>query len=514
MLIGDAERALDDPNEAIISKRWALKYFGKEDARNEIMKFDTVEYKVTPVMENFPANTDFPFDLILSYVTIKSGNEKAGWNSVWSDEHCYFLLREGKDVSEVSNRLPAFAKKFLGDNVNRTEYLVQPLSEIHFDERFGTYTYNTTSRGMLISLQAIALILVLTACINFINLATAEAIKRSKEVGIRKALGSSRLQLIKQFLGETVLITIISVLTSLAVTQFALTYLNPFLELSLSLNFATDTFLWFYLLGVTVLVSVLAGLYPAFVVSGYNPVLALKNLISNKNSSGYSLRRALVVTQFVISQFFIIGTIIVINQMDYYKNKDLGFKKDAMLIVPIPLSETPGEGNNVSKMRTLRDEFLRIPGVAGASLSSAPPSSGHVSNTIFTIEGNDQTFVSQVKQVDGNYVDLYGLDIVAGKNIDDFDTAKGIVVNEKFVHTIGFTNAHEILDKTIELWGKKLPVVGVVKDFHTVSLREPIEATAMMNMIRGYETLSVNVDGNRIQDVINIIKTKWEGAYP
>ena len=514
MLIGDAERALDEPNEAIISKRWALKYFGKEDARNEILKFDTVEYKVTAIMEDFPANTDFPFDLMLSYSTIKSENEKAGWHSVWSDEHCYFLLREGTDIAQISNRLPAFAKKFLGDNVNKTEYLVQPLSEIHFDERFDTYTYNTTSRGTLISFEVVAMILVLTACINFINLATAEAVKRSKEVGIRKALGSSRAQLIKQFLGETTLITIISVLISLALTPLALTYLNPFLELNLALNFSTDTFLWIYLFGITILVSTLAGLYPAFVVSGYNPVLALKNLISNKNSSGYSLRRALVVTQFVISQFFIIGTIVVINQMDYYKNKDLGFNKDAILILPIPISETPAEGNNVSKMRTLRDEFLRLPGVVGASLGSAPPSSGHVSNTTFTIEGNDQTFLSQVKQVDGNYVDLYGLDIIAGKNIDDFDTAKGFVVNEKFVHTIGFKDADEILDKVINMWGKKLPVVGVVKDFHTVSLRQPIEATALMNRIRGYETLSINVSVRQIQDVINIIKPKWEAAYP
>jgi len=514
MLIGDAERALDEPNEAIISKRWALKYFGREDARNEILKFDTIEYKVAAVMEDFPSNTDFPFDLMLSYSTIKSENEKAGWNSVWSDEHCYFLLREGTDIAQISNRLPAFAKKFLGDNVNKTEYLVQSLSEIHFDERFDTYTYNTTSRGTLISFEVIAMILVLTACINFINLATAEAVKRSKEVGIRKALGSSRAQLIKQFLGETGLITIISVLISLAVTPLALTYLNPFLELNLALNFSTDTYLWIYLLGITILVSTLAGLYPAFVVSGYNPVLALKNLISSKNSSGYSLRRALVVTQFVISQFFIIGTIVVINQMDYYKNKDLGFNKDAILILPIPISETPAEGNNVSKMRTLRDEFLRLPGVVGASLSSAPPSSGHVSNTTVTIEGNDQAFLSQVKQVYRNYVDLYGLDIIAGKNIDDFDTAKGFVVNEKFVHTIGFKDADEILNKVINMWGKKLPVVGVVKDFHTVSLRQPIEATALMNRIRGYETLSINVSVKQIQDVINVIKPKWEAAYP
>ena len=514
MLIGEAERALDEPNEAIISRRWALKYFGKEDARNEVLMFDTIEYKVTAVMEDFPSNTDFPFDLMLSYATIKSENEKAGWNSVWSDEHCYFLLGEGKDIAEVSNRLPAFAKKFLGDNLNKTEYLVQPLSELHFDERFDTYTYNTTSRGMLISLEVVAMILVLTACINFINLATAEAVKRSKEVGIRKALGSSRAQLITQFLGETTLITIISVLTSLGVTQLALMYLNPFLELNLALNFSTDTFLWMYLVGITVLVSALAGLYPAFVVSGYNPVLALKNLISNKNSSGYSLRRALVVTQFVISQFFIIGTIVIINQMDYFKNKDLGFKKDAMLILPIPESETPTEGNNVSKMRTLREEFLKVPGVMGASLSSAPPSSGHVSNTIFTVEGNDQTFVTQIKQVDGNYIDLYGLDIIAGKNIEDSDTARGFVVNEKFVQTIGITDPHAILDKVINMWGKKLPVVGVVKDFHTVSLRQPIEATAIMNRIRGYETLSINVGVNQIQDVINTIRPKWEAAYP
>ncbi|HEX6225025.1 MAG TPA: FtsX-like permease family protein [Chryseolinea sp.] len=514
MLLGDAERGLDEPGEAIISRRWALKYFGKEDARNEILKFDNLEYKVTAVMEDFPSNTDFPFDLMLSYVSIKSENEKVGWHSIWSDEHCYFLLRQEKDIAEVSNRLPAFAKKYLGDNVNKAEYLVQPLADLHFDDRFDTYTYNTTSRGMLISFEVIALILVFTACINFINLATAEAVKRSKEVGIRKALGSSRAQLITQFLGETTLITLLSVVASLGLTQLALTYLNPFLDLDLALNLSTDVFLWMYLIGITFFVSALAGLYPAFVVSGYNPVLALKNLISNKNSSGFSLRRALVVTQFVISQFFIIGTIVVINQVDYIKKQDLGFKKDAIIILPIPTSEVPAEGGNVSKMRTLRDEFLKIPGVIGASLSSAPPSSGHVSNTTFTIQGNDQTFASQVKLVDGNYVDLYGLDIIAGKNLDDFDTALGFVVNEKFVHTVGLTDPHDIVDKVIDLWGKKLPVVGVVKDFHTVSLRQPIEATTLMNRIRSYETLSISVSLNQAQDVITAIKPKWEAAYP
>ncbi len=513
MLFGNATEGLDEPNEAIISKRWALKYFGKEDARNEILKYDTLEYRVAAVMDDFPSNTDFPFDLMLSYITVKSGVESDGWHSVWSDEHCYFLLREGEDINKVSSRLPAFAKKYLGDNVNKTEYLLQTLPEIHFDDRFNTYTYSTVSKGMLISLQAIALILILTACINFINLATAEAIKRSKEVGIRKSLGSSRSQLIVQFLGETTLITIISVLISLAITQLSLGFINPFLEISLTLNLLSDVYLWIYLIGVTLFVSVLAGMYPAFVVSGYNPVLALKNLISNRNSSGYNLRRTLVVTQFVISQFFIIGTIVIINQMDYFNKKDLGFKKDAMLIVPIPVSEIPSENKNVSKMRTLREEFLNVPGVNGASLSSAPPSSGNVSHTIFTVEGNEQTFTTQVKHIDGNYTELYGLKVIAGQELPDLDTATGFLVNEKFAQTIGLDYA-DVVGKTIKLWGKTLPIVGVVKDFHTVTLREPIEATALMNRISGYETLTLNVDIKRMQEIVNAIKPKWEAAYP
>jgi predicted permease len=515
MLHGEAANALDNPNEAVISKRWALKYFGKEDARNEVLKYDTIEYKVTGVMEDFPSNTDFPFDLIMSYVTVKKAVESDGWNSIWSDEHCYFLLREGEDINKLATRLPAFTDKYLGkDDTNNAGYLFQPLSEIHFDDRFGTFTYDTTSRSMLISLGIIALILILTACINFINLATAEAIKRSKEVGIRKSLGSTRAQLVKQFLGETFLITILSVLSSFAVVQLALTFLNPFLESNLTLNLMADQWLWMFAISITIVVSLLAGLYPAFVVSGFNPVMALKNLISNKNSSGYTMRRALVVTQFVISQFFIIGTIVIIYQMDYFQHKDLGFKQDAIVNIPIPVSEVPAEANNVSKMRSLRNQVLNIPGVKKASLNNTPPSSSSVSNTTFSVEGNDQNFTTQVKQVDGNYLDLFGLVLVAGTNLEDGDTARGFIVNEKFVQVAGFTNNEEIIGKVINAWGKKLPVVGVVRNFHTVSLRQPIEPTLMMNRLRGYETLSINVDYGRISDILKSLKPQWESAYP
>jgi putative ABC transport system permease protein len=514
ILIGDKIGGLDDPNEAIISKRWALKYFDKEDVVGEVVKFDTNEYKITAVMADFPQNTDFPFDLMLSYPTVKKGIEQNGWNSIWSDEQCYFLLKEGEPISKVESRMGAFTEKYIGDdNPNNALFSIQPLAEIHFDDRFGTFTYNTIERSMLVTFGVIALILIITACINFINLATAEAIKRSKEVGIRKSLGGTRWQLIGQFLGETTLVTVMSMLASLALAQLALTILNPFLELQLSLGLASDWTLWIFLTALTLVIAVLSGLYPAFIVSGFNPVLALKNLVSNKTSSGYNLRRALVITQFFISQFFIVGTLVVINQMEYFLNKDLGFKKDAIIVVPVPEREEPADGKNTSKMRTLRDEMLRLSGVANASLNSAPPSSGNVSGTHFTIEGKEDDFRTQVKQIDGNYLDVFELKIVAGQNVEDGDTAKGFLVNEKLAYTVGL-EPQQIVGKTIEMWGRKRPVVGVVKDFHTRSLREPIEPTVMMNRVRGYETLSLQVNQNQIKPVVDKLKASWEAAYP
>ncbi|MEO5980250.1 MAG: FtsX-like permease family protein [Chryseolinea sp.] len=514
ILTGNKTTPLDDANTVAISRRSALKYFGTEDVLGQVVKFDDREFRITAVITNPPKNTDFPFDLMLSYVTIKKTNEENGWNGTWSDEQCYFLLKEHESISSVESKMQAFTDKYKGaDNRDEPLFTVQPLRQIHFDDRYGTYTYATASKGVLVAMSAIAIILVLTACINFVNLATAEAIKRSKEVGIRKALGSTRAQLIRQFLGETSIVALISSMVSIAFAQLSLTFLNPFLKLELSFDVLHDPALWAYLIGVTVVVAMFSGLYPAFVVSAYNPALALKNLISNKNSSGYNLRRALVVGQFVISQFFIFGTIVLVDQMDYFKSKDLGFNKDAIVVVPIPHQEAPPKAGELEKMRTLRDELLRSAGVVGASLNSTPPSSGSVSNTSFEIEGKSEFFGTQVKQIDGNYIDLYEMKIIAGENVADLDTAQNFVVNEQFCHTVGYT-PEEIIGKEIKIWGKRLPVKGVVKDFHTVSLRDPIEATIMFNRLRGYESLSIKVNVSQATAVIDKLKPMWEHSYP
>lgn len=305
-------------------------------------------------------------------------------------------------------------------------------------------------------------------------------------------------------------------LLSLGLTQIALSFINIFLEIKLGLNFSSDGLLWVFIIGVTLVVALLSGLYPSLVISGFKPALALKNQINNKSSSGYNLRRGLVVLQFVISQFFIIGTIVLISQMNYFQKTELGFRKDAVLLVPIPLQEAPTFGNGVSKMRTMREEISGMAGVEVASLSSTPPSSGSVSGTGFMFEGQDESeqIDTEIKQIDGNYLDLFQLKLVAGTNLLDVDTATGFLVNEQLVKAAGVENSIDIIGKRIKVWGKTLPIVGVVKNFHTVSLKAAIEPMVMMNRLRGYETLSVKIHPAQMKEVIANIKNKWEVAYP
>ena len=516
LLMGNADKGLDEPREAFISRSLARKYFGREDVAGELVKYDTIEYKITGVTEDYPDNTDFPFNLMLSYATIETQREASGWNSIWSDEQCYVLLKPGESAASIEARMPAFVEKYLGkENYRNQGFALQPLRELHFDDRYGNYNYRTAPRQMLVALGVIAAFLILTACINFINLSTAEAIKRSREVGIRKSLGSSRRQLVVQFLGETSMVTVFAMLLSLGITQLVLSVLNPFMELSLSLNFS-EPFLWVFIGGITIIVSLLSGLYPSLIISGFRPAQALKNQISNRSSSGYALRRSLVVVQFVISQFFIMGTIILLSQMKYFQTQELGFRKDAVLILPIPERESSGGNDGSSKMRTLREEIARLAGVEDVSLSSTPPSSGAVNATGFYFEGEEesQRKDTQVKQVDGNYVPLYDLQLIAGSNLEDMDTARGFLVNEELVRISGLTDASEIVGKRIRMWGRTLPVTGVIRDFHTVSLREPIEPTVLMNDLSGYRTMSVRLNQAELKHTVDAIKTRWESTYP
>jgi putative ABC transport system permease protein len=518
VLQGDALEGLDEPNEAVISVSLAKKYFDKEDVIGEVLRYRDTDYKIAAVVSDPPNNTDLPFTLYLSYETIRKENEEKGWGGIWSDEHCYFLLKEGEPISKLESRMADFYKKYNpGENYDNQQFILQPLSDIHFDDRYGNYNYNTVSKTSLIALGIVALFLIITASINFINLTTAEAIKRSKEVGIRKTLGSSRTQLVLQFLGETSLVTFVALVIALGIAQLALSFLNPFLDLSLSLNFFYNPPLLLFVSSVFLLVSLCSGLYPAFVISAFTPAYALKNSMGNRNSSGYLLRKGLVVTQFFISQFLIIGTIVLVAQMNYFRNKGLGFRQDAIINLPIPEREQPAtDSTNTSKMRTLANELSRIAGIETYSLCNYPPSSGSVNGTGFLLEGetDDKRKDTQVKAVDDKYVTLFDLKMIAGGNIGDLDTAQGVLVNRKLAELAGFTDPREIVGKRITIWRRTIPVMGVIENFHTTSLADEIEPTVLLNIIRNYRTLSLKINPQSFQATLPQIQKLWEEAYP
>ncbi len=517
VIMGDAPKGLDEPNEAVISISLAKKYFNKEDVIGESIVFAEKEFKISAVVADPPKNTDLPFTLYLSIETIKKEIEEKSWGSIWSDEHCYFLLKENEDIKSVTDNLPAFRTKHNpGENYDNQTFIPQPLATLHFDDRFGNYNYNTVGKESLLALAIVAFFLIVTASINFINLTTAEAVKRSKEVGIRKTLGSSKTQLVFQFLGESSFITVVSTVLALGIAQIALTFLNPFLELELAFTFSTNLAFTVFVLSIVVFVSLLSGLYPAFYISSFSPASALKNTFGNKNSSGFVLRKGLVVTQFFISQFLIIGTLVLINQMNYFKSKDLGFKKDAIITLPVFRDKNSSDTAQTSVMRTLAHRISEISGVENYSLCNTPPSSGAVNGTSFLLEGesDDKRKETQVKTVDDKYMSLFNLKLIAGGNIDDLDTPRSVIVNKKLTEIAGFTNPAEIIGKRINTWGFTLPVVGVVENFHTTSLGSEIEPTVLFNMKRNYRTLSIQIHPQSFQQALPQIQKIWEETYP
>ena len=514
MIIGDAIKGLDDPNEALISRAWADRYFGGEEvAIGKVVKHDDIEYTIRGVMQDYPSTTDLPFDLMLSYSTTKKSFDALAWSSVSDNDNCFFLLKENESIGKVDATMEAFAAKYLGtgdNNERRSQYLTQPMKTVHSDARFGTYNKKMPPSAR-ISLIVIGIFMLIMACINFINLTTAEAVRRTKEVGIRKVLGSSRWQLITKFTGETCIVTVIAVLLSLALTQLLLMPINTFLDTTLSLQMSSDYRIWIFLAALTFGVSLLSGLYPAFVISRFKPAAVLKGTVNMKSVGNFNLRRSLVVMQFFISQLFIVGSIVVIKQLSFIENQDLGFKKDAIITVPIPEKE---KVSATSKMRTLKNEIMRIASVEDASLNYSPPSSAGVLSTGFKLIDSNEELTAEVKHIDGRYLDLFAIDLIAGENLTDSDTTNAFIVNEKLVQTAGYASNEEIVGKEMELWGKRFTVRGVVKNFNTRSLGKPIEPVILINDIGGYNNLSVKLTGSNMQNAITEIQKLWEASYP
>lgn len=508
-LMGDYKTALQQPNQIILSEKTAKKFFGEVNPMGQLIKLNNkTELKVTGIIEDHPDNTTFPFEILISYLTIQKDKEESGWNSVYSDDQCFVMLEAGTPPDAINDQFPAFVKKYETQREERSlKRWLQPLQEINYDSRFGNYRYTTVSKTSILAMGVVALFLLITACINFINLSTAVAVKRSKEVGIRKVLGSQRLQLMGQYLAETGMITLVALLISVGLSELALIQLNAFLDINLHVDF-TDLRLITFLIGVWAVVSLASGFYPALLLSGFSPALALKNKITNRSTGGFALRRSLVVFQFVISQLLIVGTVILLAQMNFLESKDLGFSKDAVINVPIP-NNAP-----LNNKKVLKSELLRMGGVERVSLCNTAPSSGSVSMTAYTIEGIEGNHLTQVKLTDEDYIDLFKIELLAGNNLMGLDSANSCLVNEKLLKSLGLEKPEEIIGRVISIWGMNLPVAGVVKDFHTMSLEREIDPTILFNGVDSYRTAAIKLKGGSVKETLGEVERAWAAQYP
>jgi putative ABC transport system permease protein len=496
----------NEPSKVVINETMAETLFPGEDAVGRILQVNGKDgFQVIAVANDLPDNTDIPFKFLISYETIrKEYLEQTGWGSVSSDDQLYMVLSDNVRSEDVEKQFPAFIDKHFEENNSTITYRLQPAREWHQDDRYTNYSQRTFSNTNVISLSLVAVFLIITACVNFINLKTALALQRIREIGIRKVLGSGKKELIFQFMGETFLIVLTATLLSLGIAELLLIQLNALLESDLHITFSLGFMV--FLLGLILTITLLAGLYPALVIAKYNPALAIKNVVNTSGRKGMKFRKSLVTFQFFISQFFIIGTIVLISQMNYIASLDLGFATESILNIPVPDSEN-------QKKKSLKAEILQIPQVELASLMYSTPVSGSISITDYNI-GSEDELLTAIKVADQDYLTMYDIPMLAGIGLDDSDTINSLVVNEKWVTQSGFDSPDEALGTMVSIWGYDVPVVGVVKNFHTVSARGDIQAVTIMSGLGNVRQLGVKVRTSNLSSTVENIEDVWKKFYP
>ena len=530
-LLAGSYESLKDPNNVLLTKEIAETYFGDwKTAVGKTIKikgyysmgaglfqFPATALKVSGILATIPANTDFQLKLVIAYGTDFTGDkeygfQQPGWNQSAPDFGCYVLLPPNISVGNFNQQLSAYARKVQSAD-NKDSYIVQPLSAVHYDAAAGNYSNKTISHELINVLWLIAAFILLIACVNFVNLSTAQAVNRAKEVGVRKVLGSNKSQLRIQFIVETFLIVTIAVILAAVITLLALPYVNQLLELSLSFNILNNPAIILFLFSVTIIVTALAGFYPSIVLSRFNPVNALKSKLTLNTTKGISLRRGLVVFQFIIAQALIIGTLIIVQQMNYFMNKPLGFDKDAIVNIPFRADSTGGKLTDYLKQQLLSN------GIQAVSFSSNTPIEDD--NNMFTSFKfdnaiKDADFQAIVKFADNDYVPTYKLQMVAGRNLQPSGPTTEFLVNESFVKSLGLKKPEDILNKKISIMGGliKCPVVGVLKDFNDRSLRQDLAPLLIATNATMYRQASIKLSTSNIASSMQSIKKIWQQTLP
>jgi putative ABC transport system permease protein len=475
---GNPNEALAQPNSIVLSQELAEKYFGDEDPMNKVLKFEgAYDLKVTGVLAPIRKPTHIPFEGLISFRTAYKIAPYLDWNWVWNPAWTYILMKEGVSPKELEAQFPTFVKKYYPDFIQPqiTQYL-QPLKDIHLHSDLDYEMQPNGDINNIYIFGVIGIFILVIACINFMNLATARAAGRAKEVGIRKVSGAYRSQLIGQFLAEAVLLSFVAVLLALALVEILLPVFSEVSGKKLDYNFFTNPALLLGLLLIGLLTGLASGLYPAFFLSAFEPVKVLKGQAAKTGSGSAALRKGLVVLQFAISLGLIIGTFVINRQLHFMRSVDLGFKKEQVLIVPLrpPL---------VQQTQAIKDELLTNKGIISVTNMNEILGENHNTHEI-NYEGmqRGKWIYFPALMVGEDFVKTFGLKLVAGRDFSRAfknDDSLGILINEAMVKHLGWGSPQEALGKRFSTAGSNEKVIGVVKDFNFVSVANTIGPFAL-----------------------------------
>jgi succinate dehydrogenase hydrophobic anchor subunit len=522
-LAGDKQTALVNPFSVVLTESRARKYFGTGPLNNligrEIVYQDSLHVYVSGIVRDWSEHTDFPYTDFISLSTVDHsfllqslGLDPSQSGKITPVEAVLLKLGPIADPDHVATVLSALYERMGYARSIRPRIELQPLSAVHFIPVGGDNGISTAQKPVLYALLSIALFILVLAMINYVNLATAQSLTREKEISIRKVIGSGRINLIVQLLTETFFLTALAGLIALLLAAPVLHVFQQFIPSGLQFSpFAPAN--WLFLLGITVLITLLAGLYPARLLSAHSPVRALKGAGAPRGGEKWWLRKGLILFQFTISLLFIIGTMVVGRQIAFMLHKDLGFRSDAIVTF-----DTGERKDSVGKARLLAETIRQVSGVADVARENMPPMGSD--RGIFTIRLRPNTkerLIVEAITADEHFIQLYGIRLLAGRNLFPSDTLKEVVINEALSKTLGFHSPEQAIGKQIYTWNKYVPIVGVVADFHKYSYRAPIQPLLIAGI--ACTDIAVRLDtrgksGGEARAILKRIERQWKTFYP
>lgn len=514
LLQGNPDNVLKEPYTIVLSETTARKYFGNQNPIGQtlLVSDDNLVVRVTGIMADIPENSHIRPELVQSLSTFTESLNpelKTQWGNY--GPAAYILLNSNTNPKELESKFPEFMERNNGENMESSQMfvtlLLEPFKDVYLHSTRGGNGNGSITNVYVFSI--VALFILLIACINFINLTTARSVERAKEVGIRKVIGAGKRQLGLQFIGESVIISLLAFILSVVFIALCSPLFNDMAGKVISDGIFTNPGNLLTLFTISLVIGILAGIYPALVLTSFKPVSVLKGSFST-STKGTLLRKGLVITQFTISIALIIGTIIIYNQMSFMRNQDLGFNKEQTVVLEI---------NPSSVQTSLKLTLDNVPGVLSTSLGSAVPG-GNTNGAYSEIEnkvGEMQVANLDAYFVDHDYISQFDLKVVAGREFSrEFvtDSTQAMIVNEKAVQLLGYSSPEEAIGAKYDQWGSKGEIIGVVKDFHFKSLQQNILPLTMRIEPGNTDIISVKISPDNIQQTLASIESSWQNLVP